>query len=140
MPDVIVHEDEDQGVEVASAHDAAVAEGAAEVHEEQAEEHADEARAAAEVAASAAQANIESVGQAAEAAEVATGAAEIATEAESRIVEAVQAQSAVIQSLVDELRAGREAATAKPPTPEKPAKTADKPPERRGFGHRYYGR
>lgn len=138
MPDVIVHEDEDESIEIQSAHDAAVAEGAAEVHEEQAEEHAAEAAAAAEVAAQAAQANIAAVGEAAEAAEVATSAATIAAEAESRIVEAVQAQSAMIQSLVDELRAGRESAAATP-TPEKPSKTADKPPKRRGLGHRYYG-
>lgn len=139
MPDVIVQEDTDDSVEVQSAHDAAVSEGAAEVHEEQAEEHAAEAAAAAEVAAQAAQANIAAVGEAAEAAEVATSAAAVSVEAESRIVEAVQAQSAVIQSLVDELRAGRESAAAQP-TPEKPPKTADKPPAKRGFGHRYYGR
>lgn len=139
MADVIVREDEDTDLEDQAAHDAAVSEGAAEVHEEQAEEHADEARAAAEVAAQAAQANIEAVGQAAEAAAVAEGAAEVATDAESRVVEAIQAQSAVIASLVDELRAGREAAQAKP-QPDKPAKTADKPPARRGFGQRYYGR
>lgn len=139
MADVIVREDEDAEIEDQAAHDAAVSEGAAEVHEEHAEESADEARAAAEAAAMAAQANIEAVGQAAEAAEVAEGAAGVAVEAESRVVEAVQAQSAVIQSLVDELRASREAA-ATTPQPETPAKTPDKPPSRKGFGHRYYGR
>jgi hypothetical protein len=139
MPDVIVHEDEGQEIEDQSAHDAAVAEGAAEVHEEHAEESADEARAAAEVAASAAQANIEAVGMAAEAAQAAEGAAGVAVEAESRVVEAIQAQSAVIASLVDELKASREAAASKP-EPDKPTKTADKPPSKRGLGHRYYGR
>lgn len=138
MAAVVVHEDEAESVEVQSAHDAAVAEGAAEVHEEQAEEHADEARAAAEVAAQAAQANIAAVGEASEAAEVATSAATVAADAESRVVEAIQAQSAVIQSLLDEVRASREAAAR--PVPEKTPSKPDKPPARKGFGHRYYGR
>lgn len=96
-----------------SAHDAAVAEGAAAVQAEQAAEAASEATAAAEAALMAAQANIESSSVVTEAAVTAEEAAASASAAEDRIYEAVTAQIAAIGALVEELRASRQPAPVK---------------------------
>lgn len=108
------------GPAVESAHAAAVAEGAAEVHTEQAEQASGEAKAAAEVALSAAAANMETAMQVAEATEVAQSSAQEAASYAAMIQEALAAQTGAINALAEELRASRKSAV-----PEgKPARTA----------------
>jgi hypothetical protein len=92
-----------------SAHEAAVAEGATAVQAELAGEAAEEAVAAAEVALAAAEANIEA-GMAVEAGvSSAAESAAVATVSADMVHEALQAQTAAIQALADELRRSREA-------------------------------
>jgi hypothetical protein len=121
-----------------SQHDAAVAEGAAEVHAEQAEEAADEAEVAAAIAQAAAAENMATAEAVVEAAASAEGHAAVAGVAADGVLSALEAQTAAINRLVDTM----EAQAAKAATPEpKPKSTPDTPPSRsrRGFGARYYG-
>lgn len=126
----------DSSVE-ASQHDAAVAEGAAEVHAEQAEEAADEAEVAAAVAQAAAAENMAAAESVVEAAASAEVSADVSNMAAEGVVTALQAQTAAINRLVDTM----EAQTAKPPVDKPVKQTPDKPPakSRRGFGAKYYG-
>jgi hypothetical protein len=98
-----------------SAHEAAVAEGASDVHAALAEESAAEAREAAEIALSAAQANIESGQAVAEATESAQAAAGEATISAKMVMEALDAQSAAISALAEQFAAERKSQNAPPP-------------------------
>lgn len=140
MADVVVSGDDESGddLEVQAVHEAAVAEGAAQVHEEEAAEHAEQAEAAAELAVAAAEANAEVVAEITQSAAQAEMAAADAGYSRDAVVEALSAQTTAINTLVEELRASRK--SAEPPK-EKPKSSADKAPAaKKSFGHRYYGR
>lgn len=112
MAEVVVSESEapDTGTAELSAHAAAVAEGATAVQAELAAEAAGEAKAAAEVALGAAAANMEA-GLAVEQATVtAEGAAQQATVSAEMVHEALQAQTAAITALTEQMAADRKAA------------------------------
>lgn len=106
----------------ASAHEAAVAEGATAVQAEQATEAAEEAKAAAEVALDAAKVNVESGAAVEQAAERAEGSAAAASVSLETIHEALTAQGKAIEALTAELKAGRKQAP--------PAESKSTPPER----------
>ena len=124
-----------------SEHAAAVSEGAAEAHEEQAERHAESAAESSSAAVSAA-------GVAAESAEVAAVSAETASEAAAEseaalaaILAAVNEQTTVISSLVEELRTQH--SKPEPEVQDKPVKkTPDRPPtpSKRSFRDSYFGK
>lgn len=128
----------DSGDATESQHDAAVAEGAAEVHAEQAEEAAEEAEVAAAVAQAAAAENMAAAEAVVEAAASAEGHAAVAGVASDAVLNALEAQTAAINRLVDTMET--QAAAAKTPEPVAKPKP-DTPPAkaRRGFGARYYG-
>jgi hypothetical protein len=137
MAEVIVtpEETEDDGRELGRA------EGAAEVHADEAADQAERAEIAADGATAVMEINAEMAEQAAESAMVAEDAAAGAEIAEVSVANALQAQTVAIQSLVDELRAGREATPAKTPAPktETKAPAADKPPAKKKRGGWYWG-
>ena len=99
------------GAELAAdaAHDAAVAEGGAQVRAELAEESAESAAAAAEVALAVAKENAETAAAVIEAQAVATGAAEESMSLAESIKDMHATQMAAIAALGEELRAAREA-------------------------------
>jgi hypothetical protein len=136
MADTVVIPDaeEDGGTAAESAREAAVAEGAAQVRLEQAEEAANEAEAAAEVALEAAKANIEAGGAVAEATMAAEGAAQQATVSAEMVHEALQAQTAAIAALTEELKASHK--QQMPAEQTKTAPKTDKPPGQQS--HWYY--
>jgi hypothetical protein len=139
MADTVVIPDsgEDGAVlEEQAAHDAAVAEGASMVHEQQAAEHAAEAEAAADAALAAAEANAAVVEQISQAAATAEASATDAGYSRDAVLEALAAQTTALNSLTEELRAGRKAAE---PAKDKPKSTPDKPPARERKGSWYYG-
>jgi hypothetical protein len=129
VPDVIVTPDEDESppaVDLAlqGAHDAAVAEGGAQVREELAAESADEAKAAAAVALEVAQQNAETAQQVIEATGTAEAAAEQAQVTLELIHEQQAAMSQAIAALAEELKAGRASQV-----PAEPKKTgSERPP------------
>lgn len=110
----VVTEDDQGDSEVisaeASAHEAAVAEGATAVQAEQAAAAAEEAKAAAEVALSAAQNNIESGVAVEQAAQRAESGANVATVSAEMVHEALLAQTNAIKELTAELQASRKQA------------------------------
>lgn len=91
-----------------SAHEAAVAEGAVQVQAQQAAESAAEAQAAAEVALAAAEANIQSGAAVEGAVASANESAAVASISAEMVHEALQAQTAAINALAAELKAGRQ--------------------------------
>jgi hypothetical protein len=120
VPDVIVTPDEDESppaVDLAlqGAHDAAVAEGGAQVREELAAESAGEAKAAAAVALEVAQQNAETAQTVIEATATAEGAAEQAQVTLELIHEQQAAMSQAIAALAEELKAGRQPAVQAEP-------------------------
>jgi len=124
VPDVIVTPDDTEvspQAEMAAeaAHDAAVAEGGAQVREELAAESADEAKAAAAVALEVAQQNAETAQAIIEASATAEGAAEQAQVTLELIHEQQAAMSQAISALAEELKAGRQSAV-----PAEPKKTS----------------
>lgn len=129
MADVVVTGEDDQGnpAPAQSAHEAAVAEGAAGVRGEQAAESAAEAKAAAEVAIAAAEANAQTAAVAEEAA--AQSAANAAASAVT--LEMIHEQQAAmlqgLSALSEELKASRKPAAPKPQSTAAP----DQPPARR---------
>lgn len=133
-PDEVELEEEEE-------HDAAREAGAAEVHKENAEEAADEAKVAADVAVMAATANEESIGRSESAAARAEESANVANAGAQAVAEAITAQTAVLQSLLEKLDSPKE--ESKPPTDGEPVKkTTDRPPARKrrsGLGNRYFG-
>lgn len=137
MTDVVVSGDDDASVDLQaqSAHDAAVAQGAAAVHEQQAGQAAVEAAAAAEAAIQAAQANLSATDEAVAAGETAQMAAMDASASRDAILEAIGAQTGAINTLVEELRSAR--ASAEPPAPKKTS--SDRQPARKRKGSFYWG-
>lgn len=132
MPDAVIlpgSDDLDPGAEIAStaAHDAAVAEGGAEVRAQLAEESATEAQAAAEVAVAAAVENAQTAAAVIEAQASAEGSVEEARSLTDSIAEMHKAQMAAIAALGEELRAGREAGRQAPVADDRPAR-AERPP------------
>jgi len=132
---------EEVELEEQDQHDAAREAGAAEVHKEAAEEAAEEAEAAAEAAVAAAVNNSESIGQAESAAMRAEDAANAANSGAHAVAEAITAQTAVLQSLLEKLDTPKE--ESKPPEDGEPVKkTKDRAPakqRRSGIGRKYYG-
>jgi len=132
-------EEEDLAQELAG-HEASMAAGAAEVHEESAEEAAAEAEAAAATAAEAAMVNAASVGAAESAAASAAESAAVADTGAQAIAQALQAQTAVLESFMSELRESRQGSAL--PEKKTPVKqTTDRSPsgkQRRGGW--YYGK
>ena len=126
-------------LEEEAEHDAAREAGAAEVHKENAEEAAQEAEAAAETAIMAATANTENIGRAEEAAASAAESANAANSGAHAVAEAITAQTAVLQSLLEKLDAPKQ--EEKPAGGEPVKKTADRAPgkkRRTGLADRYY--
>lgn len=105
----------------ASAHEAAVAEGATMVQAASAEEAAAEASAAAEVALAAAEANIQAGDTVVQAAEQATQSAAQAGVNAEMVHEALLAQTRAISELTAELQASRK---AQAPAQDKPRRAA----------------
>lgn len=142
MADVVVSEGTggEGDLTASSLHDAAVAEGKAELHEVQAAEHAATAEVAAELAGAAAQANASVVEEIQSSVAVASSAAQEASLSRDAVMEALAAQTAAFNTLAEELRAQAKAATA--PLGEKSTtSTTDKPPaKKKSLGHKYYGR
>lgn len=132
--EVTISTEDGPELEDQAAHEAAVAQGAAEVHQESAEQSAEDAAAAASMAAEAAEANLESVADAVEAAATAEYAAGISVAALSGIESAIVAQSEIMSTLVAELRESRTSQV----TPEPVKETPDQPPAAKGHG--YYGK
>ena len=136
MSEVIVTDTGETPLEASSAHDAAVAEGAAAVHSDAAEQASDEARAAAESALAATAANLAAAESAAESAARAEDA-----EARSQITmetlhEAVVTLGGTVTSALEEIRASRKETKPAPAEPvEHKTDEAPKPktPKRRGF-------
>lgn len=144
MADIEINEGTtEEETEELGDHEAAKAAGAAEVHQENAQVAAAEAAQAAEVAVEAAQANAESVGDSAAAAADARSSAEVAQIGAQAVVEAVNAQTQVLQSLLDRLEQSSQPQET-PVEGAKPVKKkSDSPPaekKRRGIAARYYGR
>ena len=137
MADVVITdtEDEGEGLDDQAAHEAAVAQGAAQVHEEQAQQHATEADAAAEQAAAAAQATEQIAAASAEQTQQAEDAATAAILANEGIQQALAAQAAAIAALTEEIRASR---TPAAPVEQEVAKAPDTEPAPRKR-HWYYG-
>lgn len=132
---------EEEPEEVAE-HEASKAAGAAEVHQENAQAAADEAKIAAEAAASIANSAINDVMETREAADSARNSAEVAQMGAAAVVEAVNAQTAVLQSLLDRLEQSSQPAKTPTEGGEPVKKQSDKPPaqkKRSGFAARYYG-
>ena len=127
MADIEINEEIPGGEssEELGEHEAAKAAGAAEVHQEDAEEAAAEAEAAAEVAIAAATANTENIGRAEEAAARAEESANAANSGAHAVAEAINAQTAVLQSLLDQMATPKESPTE---DKEPVKKTPDKPP------------
>jgi len=133
-------EEEDLAQELAG-HEASMAAGAAEVHEEGAEEAAAEAEAAASVAAEAAAVNAASVGAAESASASAAESAGAAESAAQGVVQALEAQTAVLQSFMSELRDSRAGAETFPEGKPPVKKKADRAPAQKGRrGGWYYGK
>ena len=107
------------------AHDAAVAQGGAEVREELAAESASEAQAAAEVALAIAQENAETAAEVIEATTTATGAAEESRQLADMMRAEHEATRAMVSALAEEIRGAREA--SKPAAPDKPV-SHERPP------------
>jgi hypothetical protein len=128
MPEVVIAGDEAEAPSTAeaSAHEAAVAEGATAVIAANAEQSAAEAAAAAEVALAAADANIASAGTVVQAAEQATQSAAQAGVNAEMVHEALLAQTRAINELTAELQASRKAAAPPQERPSRPA--ADREP------------
>jgi hypothetical protein len=132
MPEVVVTggETEAPSTVEASAHEAAVAEGATAVIAANAEQSAAEAAAAAEVALAAADANIASADTVVQAAEQATQSAAQAGVNAEMVHEALLAQTRAIAELTAELQASRKAQAA---PQDKPARAApDRKPDSGG--------
>ena len=132
--EVTITSEDGTDLEDQAAHDAAVALGAAEVHEEAAEDAAGDAQASAEMAAMAAQAAGEGVAEAVEAASTAEAAAGVTVAALDGIQAAIEAQTATLGMLAEELRESR-AAQAPPEEVKEPPDNAPSEPT-----HGYYGR
>jgi F0F1-type ATP synthase epsilon subunit len=122
-----------------SAHEAAVAEGATQVHQDRARDAAEKAEEAADLALSAAKHNIENAAEVADASEKAQGAAASASISAETVMEALHAQTSAIAALAERLdkptqQAGppAEASGRRPP--------ADKTPKAPKRGSWYYGR
>lgn len=135
MTEVIVTPDQEPP-EGDSAHNAAVAEGAAAVHSGAAEQASDEAKAAAEAALAATAANIAAAETAQESASRAENAAEQTAVTNEMIHEALTAQAAAISAFMEEIRNSRK--ETKPAPAEPVTRTSDEPPKsktpkRRGF-------
>ena len=124
MSDVVVTVEDPEGAPTAeeAAVAAAAMEGATAVHAEQAAEAAQEAKDAAGQAQSAALANLESSAEAVEAGESAQAAARDAAITAEMLHEALKAQSAAINALVEELRSTRKQSV--------PSETKSKKPDR----------
>jgi predicted O-linked N-acetylglucosamine transferase (SPINDLY family) len=116
LADTVVVGDQDAGGAPASveesAHQAAFAEGATAVQAQSAAESAAEASAAAEAALAAAAMNLEGGAAVAQATEAAQGAAASAQVSAEMVMEALQAQTQAINTLTEELKASRRAASA----------------------------
>lgn len=122
--------------EETSAHEAAVAEGAAAVHSGNAEEAAEEAKQAAELGLATAAANMAAAETASEAADRAENAAEQTGVTLDMMHEALIAQGSAITALTDEIRNSRKESKPKPAEPvtnTKDEAPAPKKPKRRGF-------
>jgi hypothetical protein len=129
VPDVIVTPDEDDSpaadLAMQGAHDAAVAEGGAEVRAELATEAASEAEAAAAVALAVAEENAQTAAAVIEAQASAEGAAEESRSLAEMMRAEHEATRNMVSALAEEIRAQRE--SAKPPA--EPAKTThERPP------------
>jgi len=138
MPDEIVITDsgDETSPEESSAHEAAVAEGAAAVHSGNAEEAAEEAKQAAEAGLAAAAANIAAAEAANDAADRAEQAAEQTGVTLDMLHEALSAQGSAITALTEEIRNSRKETKPKPADPvthTKDEAPAPKKPKRRGF-------
>jgi len=132
---------EEVDLEEQDEHDAAREAGAAEVHKEAAEEAAQEAEQAAETAVAAAVNNSESIGQAEEAAARAAESANAANSGAHAVAEAITAQTAVLQSLLEKLETPKQESNS-PAGGEPVKKTTDRAPgkqRRSGLANRYYG-
>lgn len=117
---------EDPTLEDQSEHDAAVSQGAAEVHADQAADAAAQAEAAAAMADAAAEANLATAEDAAAAAAQAGQSAATAGALTDAIAAALEGQTAAINSLVEEMRANR---TAPPAPPKRSRKDRSPAPE-----------
>lgn len=122
-----------EGIAVASAVEAARQEGATEVVAEQAALAAEEATSAAEAAISAASGQAEVAADAALSAAEASAASDSAKASLDAVVQAINAQNAVMTELISELKASRKAAPSEP----KPAKTETETAPKKS--HWYYG-
>lgn len=139
---VVIPEDGNNDQADDSAQAAAVAEGAAGVRAEQAAEAAEDATVAAELAVSAARANEETAAGTAEAAMIAENSATEAGAARDAVLVALNAQTAALSSLTEELRLQREGSQQQAAAPVTPTKrTPDRAPAKRGkLRDRYYGK
>lgn len=134
-PDEVELEEQDE-------HDAAREAGAAEVHKERAEEAAAEAEAAAETVADTVSVNVDQANMAMDAATRAEDAANAANSGAHAVAEAITAQTAVLQSLLEKLESAPKEESTPPADGEPVKKTKDRAPERQrrsGIGRRYYG-
>src|SRR5258708_70319 len=136
---VVVSGGDGESLEEGSAHQAAVHEGAAAAHEEAAAAEAAAAREAAEVAA----ASLAAVGEAAavadQAAAEASQAADTAAYGADAVLEAIQAQTAVLSSMIEEIRTSRQT-PAPAPTGDQSTKKADRVPGKpKRKGSWYFG-
>ena len=138
MADLDITVSDDGGeldLDEASAHEAAVAQGAAEAHAVQAEGHAEAADEAAELATAAATATADLTTEAEQAAVTAQDAATQAEITAQAMLATLQAQQAAIEALTEEIRAGR---TPAPEPEQEVAQTPDTEPTPRRR-HWYYG-
>lgn len=121
-----------------AAHEAAVAQGAAQAHEEQAADHAERAELAASEAAAAVDGTTGAAMDAQTAAAEARDAASAATAAALAVAEGSQALASAISSFTEEMKASqvKEPAESKTAAPK-----ADKPPAKakKRLGSRYFG-
>lgn len=130
MADAIVIPDDDEDPE--AGHDAAVAQGHAEAHADRAEEAALAAGTAVDEAGAVADLAMSAVTDAQLASEEAAASAEAAAAGESAVLAAIQAQTAVLTELRDEMRAAREPAPASVAEPEKQTPDRAPKPKRKG--------
>lgn len=107
MDEITISDDDGTSSEQSSAHDAAVAEGAAAVHKDIATDASAEAKEAAQAALETTKANIDAAQVAHEAADRAEAAAEQSGITLDMVHQALVSQGTAISALTNELKAGR---------------------------------
>lgn len=140
---VVVEGGDEGGVQEQAEHAASVAEGAAQVHAERAEAAAAEAAAMAEGVGAAASAAISAADESQIAAASAADSATLVEVSGREILDAINAQTNVLNSALDEFRAGSQRTSTQPPADQATKKTKKRESApatgRKSARERYFG-